>query len=78
MDAIVLKSIPEGCDSFITISKGMSGYFAVQMWLNKEEKDLGPFWEPWDTGFLRYHTQEAALSEANSWAISEDIPLILS
>jgi hypothetical protein len=52
---------------FITITEGMSGFFAVHMWLNEEE-DFGPFWEPYDTGFGRYATREEAEVEAKSWS----------
>jgi hypothetical protein len=53
--------------SFITVTEGMSGWFAVHMWLNEEE-DFGPFWEPYDTGYARYTTREAAEDEAREWA----------
>lgn len=52
---------------FVTTTKGMSGHFAVLMWLNEEE-DFGPFWEPYDTGFGRYATREPAVAEAKYWA----------
>lgn len=52
---------------FITVTEGMSGYFAVHMWLNNEE-DFGPFWEPYDSGFGRYATKEEAIAEAMAWA----------
>ena len=53
--------------NFITVTQGMSGWFAVHMWLNEEE-DFGPFWEPYDTGIGRYATREAAELEARQWA----------
>lgn len=52
---------------FITVAEGMSGFFAVHMWLNEEE-DFGPFWEPYDTGFGRYDTREEAIADAKEWA----------
>ena len=52
---------------FITVTEGMSGFFAVHMWLNEEE-DFGPFWEPYDTGYGRYNTREEAEVEAKAWA----------
>jgi len=73
----VIAKVPEGCDSFITVTSGVSGFFAVHMWLNTEEKDLGPFWEPYDTGFGRYATREEAAREAKQWALSEDMPVLL-
>lgn len=71
------KEIPEGCEAFISITSGMSGFFAVHVWLNTEEKDLGPFWEPYDTGFGRYATKEKAIEEAMIWARGEDLPLVI-
>lgn len=53
---------------FFTTAEGISGYFAVLMWLNEEELDIGPFWEPYDTGFGRYATREEAVEEAKHWA----------
>ena len=53
---------------FITTTEGMSGYFAVLMWLNTEEEDIGPFWEPYETGLGRYGNKEAAEREARQWA----------
>ena len=53
--------------NFITVTEGMSGFFAVHMWLNEEE-DFGPFWEPYDTGIGRYATREEAEVEARRWA----------
>ena len=52
---------------FITTTEGMSGFFAVHMWLNEEE-DFGPFYEPYATGFGRYATREEAEVEARQWA----------
>lgn len=52
---------------FITVTEGMSGFFAVHMWLNEEE-DFGPFWEPYVTGMGRYATREEAEVEAIEWA----------
>jgi hypothetical protein len=53
--------------NFITVTEGMSGFFAVHMWLNEEE-DFGPFWEPYETGMGRYETREGAEIEAKRWA----------
>jgi hypothetical protein len=59
---------------FITTTQGMSGWFAVCYWFNTKEKDLPDgFWEPWDTGFGRYSTEEKAIEEAQSWAESEGL-----
>lgn len=53
---------------FITTTKGSSGYFTVLMWLNEDEPDIGPFWEPYSTGYGRYATREEAVVEAKEWA----------
>lgn len=50
---------------FITTTEGMSGFFAVHMWYNRED---GGFWEPYDTGYGRYLTRERAQEEAIEWA----------
>lgn len=54
--------------NFITVTEGMSGFFAVHMWLNDMEHDISPFWEPWETGIGRYTTREEAEREAKWWA----------
>lgn len=56
----------------ITVTRGMSGYFAVMYHLARES--YGTFPEPWDTGFGRYKTQAEAISEAQGWAEAEGIP----
>lgn len=60
--------------NFITVTEGMSGFFAVHMWLNEEE-DFGPFWEPYDTGVGRYATREEAEDEAKEWAATYGMEL---
>ena len=52
---------------FITVTEGMSGFFAVHMWFNTEDLDFG-FWEPYDTGMGRYATHEEAMVEALAWS----------
>lgn len=54
--------------SFISVSQGMSGHFAVLMAWNKEG-----FYEPWNTGFGRYSTREEAAREAREWAEAEGL-----
>lgn len=51
--------------NFITVTEGMSGFFAVHIWYNHED---GGFWEPYDTGYGRYATRERAEVEAREWA----------
>lgn len=57
---------------YVTITKGMRGYFAVLIWWNPEG-----FWEPWDTGCGSYDNAEAAAPEAIAWAEDEDLPYLL-
>lgn len=61
------KECQDMAKEFITVTEGMSGFFAVHMWLNEEE-DFGPFWEPYDTGMGRYATHEEAMVEALAWS----------
>lgn len=57
--------------SYITISRGIAGWFAVQMWWNTMDGD--GFWEPWNTGFGRYATKEEAIEEGKEWAEAEEL-----
>ncbi len=57
----------------VTITKGMSGHFAVIVWWNP---DMGGFWEPWDTGIGRYATEAEAYGEAEFIAKEEGLPLV--
>ena len=58
---------------FVTVTEGMSGFFAIHMWLNEEE-DFGPFWEPYESGIGRYGTREEAIVEAKQWAWELELP----
>jgi hypothetical protein len=80
-----LKNDPPGPgDHWIEVTQGMSGYFAVEMWINAEQeslfdgKPLGPFPEPWDTGVGRYRTEAEACVEAWHLAESQGLPYRLS
>jgi len=61
-------------ESFITVTKGMSGYFAVMFWWNSE---LDGFWEPWTTGIGRYATQQEAIEEGIDWAEMEELEFVM-
>jgi len=61
----------EDHSDFITVTSGMSGYFAVHMTWDEE----GEFWEPWTTGVGRYRTKDAADNEACNWALEDNIRL---
>lgn len=56
--------------AYITITHGMSGYFAVKVWWNP---DHGGFYEPWDTGDGRYANAADAEPEAMEWAHTEGL-----
>lgn len=58
----------ESHKSFITVTSGMSGFFAVQMWWNPEG-----FWEPWQSGIGRYASSEDAAKEGKYWAEAEGL-----
>jgi hypothetical protein len=53
---------------FVTVTHGMSGYFAVCMWWNPDG-----FWEPWSTGFGRFATRDEAIEEGEHWAMAEEL-----
>lgn len=61
---------------FIIVERLGSGFAAVCYWQNKDEPELGPFWEPWQTGIGRYTNEEEAEEEAMNWAFAEDIKYI--
>lgn len=59
--------------NFITTYQSVGGWKAVQYWWNP---DMGGFWEPWDTGFGAYSTEEKAIEEAQSWAEAEELEYV--
>lgn len=63
-------AVTEAPKPFITTTQGMSGWFAVMYWWNKEN---GGFWEPYETGFGRYSEEARAIEEAKIWAEAEEI-----
>lgn len=56
-------------DAYVTIRKGMSGWFACHIWWNPDG-----FWEPYDTGMGRYALKEFAIAEAREWANDLQLP----
>ncbi len=58
---------------YITVTRGMSGFFAVMIHWNK---DMGGFCEPYQTGVGRYPDVEQAKEEARGWAEAEDLPYV--
>ena len=55
---------------YMTVTQGMSGYFAVLMTWNDE---FDGFYEPYQTGVGRYETKEEAEVEAKQWAEEEGV-----
>lgn len=74
MSGKVGTPVPKAKDAehapYITVTHGMSGYFAVMLWWNP---DMDGFYEPWDTGMGRYSTSAEAEQEAMEWAEEEDL-----
>ncbi len=60
-----LKEVKKAVDNkpYITTTEGGIGWFAVHVWWNPEG-----FWEPYETGFGRYATEDGAIVEAKVWA----------
>lgn len=58
----------------VTVTRGMSGYFAVIIWWNPE---MGGFWEPWDTGVGRHEHEDDARVEAIALADCEGLPYLM-
>lgn len=59
-------------DKWLSVTQGMSGYFAVLYWVNDEGNF--PFTEPYDTGIGRYSDIEKAKAEALWIAEEFDLP----
>lgn len=57
--------------SFISVTQGLSGYFAVLMMWTTQDDGCG--YEPWNTGIGRYATREEAVREAREWAEAEGL-----
>lgn len=60
---------------FMTIEMLKQGWTPVIYWLNEEEPDLGPFWEPYEKFSFGFgHDNKAAEHAARNWA--NDIGLL--
>jgi hypothetical protein len=70
-----LMDIIKPGDHWISVTSGISGYFAVEMWLNNDDSSM-IFAEPWDTGIGRYATYDEAKDEAMEWAAADELPFI--
>ena len=58
---------------FITVSHGLTSFFATHMWFNEEDLEGEGFWEPYESGFGRYATREQAEEEAKQWALDWEL-----
>lgn len=61
---------------FITTEKLGSGWAAMEYWVNTEEPELGPFWEPYDSGTGRYQSRGPAEFEAKQMAVDKNLPYV--
>lgn len=61
--------MPEEHKSYVTVTHGMRGFFAVLMWWNP---DPG-FWEPWQSGIGSYKSGKEAAAEGRIWAEAEGL-----
>lgn len=59
----------EDKSSFVTVTHGMRGYFAVLMKWYPEDN----MWDAWQTGIGSYKTAEGARLEARDWARAEEL-----
>lgn len=57
--------------NYITISRGLRGYFATMVWWNPDG-----FWEPWTTSELSFSTVEDAAVDGVKWAASEGLKFV--
>lgn len=57
-------------DGYITTYECMIGWKAVHLWWNPE---MGGFWEPWQTSYAAFKSENEAIEEAKSWAEEEGI-----
>ena len=59
----------------ISVTKGISGYFAVFVAEFNIGKSKGWYTDIINTGIGRYKTRKEAIQEAEEWSISDEIPL---
>lgn len=55
--------------AYITVTKGMSGHFAVECYWDEELQG----WDIWQTGVGRYATRDEAVEEGKAWALDEGL-----
>lgn len=55
-------------EPYISVTKGMRGWFAVQYWWNPEG-----FTEPWTSSPISFSTKAEAEADAITWAEAEEL-----
>lgn len=55
--------------NYITVTRGISGWFAVELYWDKEIN----MWAPWTTGFGRYPDEKDAVAEGKAWALADEM-----
>jgi len=60
-------------EKYISVYECLIGWKPVMIWWNDEEKDLGGFWEPYQTGQFAYEKKDEAIQDAKSWAEAEGL-----
>lgn len=61
-------------ENFITVTQGISGWFAVMFWWNPE---MDGFWEPYDTGIGRYENKDQAVAEGLAWSDEVELEFVM-
>ena len=69
-----MKTMNTNHENFITVTHGLSGWFAVEFWWNP---DMGGFWEPFITGHGRYKRKHNAIAEGEAWAEDHGLEFIM-
>lgn len=60
---------------FMTIEMLGKGWTPIIYWLNEDEPDLGPFWEPYEKYSFGFgHNNKAAEAAAREWAADIGAP----
>lgn len=71
---IITELDPRQHKRIVTVTHGMRGYFAVQMWFNTTDHSEG-FWEPWESAPCSFSDEADAWTDAADWAFAEGLPL---
>lgn len=64
-------------DHFVTVTCGMRGWFAVEMWLNNQDFPDTTFWEPWQTDDFSFRTADEARVRAIQYAAEAELPYLV-